>query len=308
VPSVVAVTPQTDGNTNGVQQATLTASGGNPAQQRESNIEQGTVTNIDNPGAKPEGASGSEKQEKAQSAPSAPTANEANASYSEASEDFTDGVGSSENYASVESVRGKVGGRDKSIVDEWEKHMQNFVPEMLVTFPLAARSDEYFYEDVSAEPQVIRGGYFVSADEDQSDVDFQITDPSGDIIMKKTQSEGLFHFTTKMAGSYSFIISNHRWLQTKIITFAVGKGNATTLHPEHLTTLEQHLQSIDRSLRDIQSESTYLWIRQRSHMKAVQATNQKVFWLSLVEFVVLIVSSAFQVYYIKSLLSDRRIL
>ncbi|CEM33699.1 unnamed protein product [Vitrella brassicaformis CCMP3155] len=197
---------------------------------------------------------------------------------------------------------------EDSLIEEWETQMQNFVPEMLVTFQLAGRSDEYFYEEVGEKPVLIRGGYFVSADEDQADVEFQITDPAGDVIYHKSQAEGLFYFETKMAGVYSFIVSNHRWVESKLVTFAVGMGNDTALQPTHLNPMEDHLSTIDRQLRDIQAESTYLWVRQRSHMKAVEGTKQRVLWFAAVQFIVLMGVSAFQVYYIKSLLSDRRIL
>ena len=32
------------------------------------------------------------------------------------------------------------------MVDEWDKHMEGFTPELLLTFPLPGRSDEFFYE------------------------------------------------------------------------------------------------------------------------------------------------------------------
>uniref|UniRef100_A0A0G4FSA1 GOLD domain-containing protein n=1 Tax=Chromera velia CCMP2878 TaxID=1169474 RepID=A0A0G4FSA1_9ALVE len=232
-----------------------------------------------------------EKQMDREMAMGVETPEELNATYSDIFEDEKD-----------------FGGGGSSLIEEWEIYMQNFVPEMLVTFPLAARSDEYFYEDVGEAPVHMRGGYFVSTDEDESDVDFQITDPAGDVIFKKTNAEGLFHFETKMSGSYSFIVSNHKWMQTKMVTFAVGRGNDTALAPAHLSTMDEHMSKIEMSLKDIQSESTYMWIRQRSHMKAVESTNGKVFWFSLLELLVLCVISAFQIYFIKGLLSDRRIL
>eukprot|EP00386_Alphamonas_edax_P001499 GDKI01004498.1.p1 GENE.GDKI01004498.1~~GDKI01004498.1.p1 ORF type:complete len:277 (-),score=85.96 GDKI01004498.1:83-913(-) len=216
--------------------------------------------------------------------------------------------GDESNVDAAESIPSFGRSAEKGLIEEWEKHMQHFVPEMLVTFPLASRSDEYFYKDVTVVPTLIRGGYFVSADEDQSDVDFQITDPSGEVIFKRSQSEGLFYFQANMTGSYSFIVSNHRWMQTKIVTFAVGQGNDTALQPAHLQSLDENIQKVDKQLKDIQSDSTYLWIRQRSHMRAVQSTNSKTFWFALVEFLCLLAVSAFQVYYIKGLLSDRRLL
>jgi hypothetical protein len=196
------------------------------------------------------------------------------------------------------------------LVEEWDKHMEGFVPELLLTFPLAPRSDEFFYEDLPEGPPVlIRGGFFASASEETSSVEFSITDPKGNIVFEKQdEAEGLFHFIAKKAGTYTFIVSNHKWMQEKMVTFALGKGNETHLQPEHLTTMEDHVKSIDKTLVDIQTESTYLWIRQKSHMKTVEGIHTRVLAFCVVEFLILVGISGFQVYYIKGLLSDRRIL
>lgn len=194
------------------------------------------------------------------------------------------------------------------LVEEWDKHMEGFIPELLLTFPLPPRTDEYFYEDVTP-PVLMRGGFFASSKEETSSVDFQITDPSGDVVFEKfDEAEGLFHFMARKKGTYAFIISNHKWMQQKMVTFAVGKGNETTLQTEHLDTIDSHMQVIERTLKDIQTESTYLWIRQKSHMKTVESIHRRVFWFCVVEFLILVGISGFQVYYIKGLLSDRRVL
>jgi len=215
-----------------------------------------------------------------------------------------------EDHAQEENVESNM--EDKlargGLVEEWDQHMEGFLPDLLLTFPLASRSDEYFYEDVTP-PILLRGGFFASSKEETSSVDFQITDPAGDVVFEKSdQPEGLFHFVAKKKGTYTFIISNHKWMQQKMVTFAVGAGNETTLQPEHLDTIEAHMQVVERTLKDIQTESTYLWIRQKSHMKTVESIHRRVFWFCVVEFLILVGISGFQVYYIKGLLSDRRVL
>lgn len=199
---------------------------------------------------------------------------------------------------------------DKSgVLSEWDKHMEGFTPECLLTFPLPPRTDEYFYEDVKSTPVMIRGGFFASSKEETSSVDFQITNPHGDVVFERTdEAEGLFHFTAKKKGTYTFIISNHKWMASKSVTFVVGTGNATVLQAEHLTGIGANMQVIERTLKDIQTESTYLWIRQKSHMKTVESIHRRVFWFCVVEFLILVGISGFQVYYIKGLLSDRRVL
>lgn len=199
---------------------------------------------------------------------------------------------------------------ESGLVDEWDKHMEGFIPELLLTFPLPPRTDEFFYEDVlPGQTVLLRGGFFAAASEETSSVEFSITDPKGTVIFEKEdEAEGLFHFIASQPGTYTFIISNHKWMTEKMVTFAIGKGNQTHLQPQHLQTMEDHVKAIDRTLVDIQTESTYLWIRQKSHMKAVESIHTRVLAFCVVEFLVLVGISGFQVYYIKGLLSDRRVL
>lgn len=208
----------------------------------------------------------------------------------------------------------KAGSQDderSDLVDEWDKHMEGYVPELLLTFPLPARTDEFFYEDLPKDspPVLIRGGFFASASDETSEVAFTITDPKGNTIFdKESEAEGLFHFVASLPGTYTFIVSNHKWMQEKMVTFTVGKGNQTHLQAGHLTTIEDTVKAIDKTLVDIQTESTYLWIRQNAHMKAVESIHTRVLAFCVVEFLILVGISGFQVYYIKNLLSDRRVL
>merc|ERR1711948_50613 len=94
------------------------------------------------------------------------------------------------------------GGENKDLVQsglvsEWDQHMEGYVPELLLTFPLPARTDEFFFEDLPEDspPVLIRGGFFASASDETSDVDFSITDPKGTTIFHRaSEAEGLFHF------------------------------------------------------------------------------------------------------------------
>lgn len=223
-------------------------------------------------------------------------------------EDVIGGKTNSTERALTSSVETLANAAD--LVAEWDKHMEGFNPELLLTFPLSPRTDEFFYEDVPPGPSILlRGGFFASSSEGTSSIEFSIMNPAGDVIFERhEEAEGLFHFRTTASGTYTFVLGNHKWLQDKIVTFAVGKGNDTHLQSEHLETLEDQIRTIDRTLIDIQTESTYLWIRQKSHMIAVETIHSRVLAFCIVEFVILVAISGFQVYYIKGLLSDRRIL
>lgn len=229
----------------------------------------------------------------------------------------TDSRGKAQDNASAGPANGdslaevKAGLTESGLVGDWEKHMDSFVPNLLLTFPLAARTDEFFFEDVTKDTvgQLLRGALFASAAEETSDVDFHITDPEGNSVFEKAGvPEALFHFVADKVGTYTFIISNHKWMTDKVCTFTMGAGNATVLAAEHLNSLEDQVKRVEKTLLDIQTESTYLWIRQKSHMKAVESIHTRVLAFCVLEFLILCGISGFQVFYIKGLLSDRRVL
>jgi len=232
---------------------------------------------------------------------------EANRTIATAEEEFeVDGEGT-EHLNNTEEEEEEPGVEGE---DAWDTVLEGFAPELLLTFPLPPRTDEFFYEDVPAGPPVlIRGFFSASASEEPSSVEFSVTDPHGeDVFEKSDEPEGLFHFVATEPGTYTFILSNHRWTEEKMVTFAVGKGNKTHLQAKHLETMEDHIKSIERTLLDIQTESTFLWMRQKSHMKAVESIHTRVLAFCVVEFLILVGISGFQVYYVKGVLSDRRIL
>ena len=189
--------------------------------------------------------------------------------------------------------------------------MHDFNPDLLVTVPVSARSDEFFYEDISTVGTLIRGAYFVIGAEDDemhTGVDFVVTDPNGSIVYERRDKvEGVFSYNANVTGSYSFMIGNHKWLKSKQVTFLVGVGEHRALKSHDLNPLTDGMSAIDSTLKEIQSESSYLWIKQKSHMKAVSSINSKIYWYYLFEFLVLVVVSSIQIYYIRGLLSNRRL-
>jgi hypothetical protein len=71
--------------------------------------------------------------------------------------------------------------------------------------------------------------------------------------------------------------------------------------------MEDRVKAVDSSLREIQTEGSYLWIRQKSQLQAIEDVNSRVFWFTVLEFLVLVTVAVLQVYYIKGMLSYRRL-
>lgn len=190
--------------------------------------------------------------------------------------------------------------------------MVGFVPDLAVTVPVSARGSEVFYEDVVA-PTKLRGGLLVlTRDEEESGsgMDFQVLDPLGKVVWEEVgKSEALFHITTQEVGTYKFVVSNSDFLTEKRVTFAIGKGHdADLIGEEHLDTVDGLVKAITARAKDIQLEATYLWKRHKSHMKVTEGIHKRLLSLCSIEFLVFAAVSGVQVFYVKGLLSDRRVL
>ena len=201
---------------------------------------------------------------------------------------------------------------DESIelMREWDDKMQGFVPEDMITFEIAARGEEEFYEMIDIVPSVIRGAWFLASG-DSKDIDFTITDPLQTVMFeRKAKKEAVFQVDAKRQGIYVFKFKNTKVMTGHSITFTFNSGNSTNevLKSEHLTPVEENLVSIQKSIKDFQVDNQFAQLRQETHYKTVASANTNVFWFSLLESVGVIGVTAWQIYYIKKLLDNRRVL
>ena len=81
------------------------------------------------------------------------------------------------------------------------------------------------------------------------------------VFERSGKEEGLFHFKALSKGTYTFTVSNNKWMEAKQITFALGVGSFNTLKLDHVESVDEAVQSVENMLKDIQTESTYLWVR-----------------------------------------------
>ena len=193
---------------------------------------------------------------------------------------------------------------------EWDDKMQGFVPEDLITFELPARTEEQFYEIIDVLPSTIRGAWFL-ASENSKDVDFKITDPLNVVVYEsKGRKEVIFQVEAKRQGMYVFTFTSHKLMESQPITFTFNSGNSTNsvLKSEHLTPVESSLITIQKSIKDFQVDNQFSQLRQETHYKTVASANRNVFWFSLVESLGVIAVTAWQIFYIKKLLDNRRVL
>jgi len=194
------------------------------------------------------------------------------------------------------------------IAVKWETHMKGYRSDLMVTFDLPASQEEVFCTEVN-ETTLIRGAWLATtiAGEKATPVDIRIVDPDEvEIFTWKYEESGVFAFESNAIGLYKFFIRNSQWGfgKTQRVTYTMGTGMDVILEEEHLEPAQERVKSIRSMLDDIRTESTYLWIRTKSSMQQGEVISSRTYWFSALKLVCLIAVSAFQVFYIKSLLND----
>ena len=192
---------------------------------------------------------------------------------------------------------------------EWEEIMKDFSPEDMITIEIPPRSEEEFFTVIDIVPTEIRGYWFLFSTLDKS-MDFHITSPQNQVIFERNSAkEAIFSITAERSGIYTFNFKNTKVMSSHIVTFAYHSGNSTSsvLTSEHLTPVEKNLMWAERAVKDFQVDSQFTQLRQESHFKTVASANRNVFWFSLIESVGIVLVTAWQIYYIKNLLDNRRV-
>mmetsp|Transcript_13528 Transcript_13528/g.25471 ORF Transcript_13528/g.25471 Transcript_13528/m.25471 type:complete len:229 (+) Transcript_13528:678-1364(+) len=199
---------------------------------------------------------------------------------------------------------------ERLYLEEWQEHMRTFSPSDVVTFELIGKGKTEFYEEISVIPSILKGAWF-STDEQAKDLDFQLLDPSGEVVFeRKLKHEGIFTYEAKRRGNYRFTFASHKYLKPQYVTFAIHLGNSTeqVLQVEHLSPIETVLQTATRTIKDLQMDSQFAQVRQDSHFQTIAEANSHLFWLSVVECLCIIGVTAWQVIYVKKLLDHRRVI
>jgi hypothetical protein len=198
-------------------------------------------------------------------------------------------------------------GEENDIIDDWVNFMHDYEANTLVQFHLKARYSQVFYEDAKAG-QLLRGAYFASADDVGADIAFTIYAPNRDVLVERSGTEAVFHVQAKEDGNYKFVFDNNVFFQTKAVTFTIGVSDTPKLGTHALDSTGEKINQMLHLANDAQTETHYMWSREANRLKHQQATHRRVVHFALLQFSVYALVTAFQLYYVKSLLSDRRVL
>eukprot|EP01017_Pseudomicrothorax_dubius_P043554 TRINITY_DN7277_c0_g1_i2.p1 TRINITY_DN7277_c0_g1~~TRINITY_DN7277_c0_g1_i2.p1 ORF type:complete len:283 (-),score=84.17 TRINITY_DN7277_c0_g1_i2:120-968(-) len=199
-----------------------------------------------------------------------------------------------------------------SVMEDWNEHMHDFIPSDMVTFELGGSDEETFVETIDTTPIEVKGAYFVTGSGESSNVDFLIVDPTDAILLLRSdKNEGVFYFNATKKGVHQFRFINKHYFETLKITLTLHVGSLN-LEEEHAggesSPLQNKLTGIKRSLNDFHVETKFSYKRSSGHLSTVQRTHGRLFIYSILESLVIICASLWQMHYIKKLLSNHRII
>merc|ERR550537_947697 len=193
------------------------------------------------------------------------------------------------------------------IIDDWVKYMEDYESNTLVSYVLSARHEQVFYEHAE-QGQLVRGAFFASKGEEASDIGFSIYSPGGGHLFDHTGVEAIFHFRAKETGDFKFATLNPDFFSIKSCTFTVGVSTTEKVASHVLGPTHQKIQDILHVATDAQIQSKYLWKREAARLQYYNRMHYRVINFAILNFCVYAAVSAFQIYYIKGILSDRRVL
>ncbi|GAW79836.1 hypothetical protein, conserved [Plasmodium gonderi] len=197
---------------------------------------------------------------------------------------------------------------DDDLTNIWNKNMQNFEPSTLLTFEIQGNSEEYLFEEITSFNTYFRGVFYSNNESDDNKIQFFIRDPDGTIIYKKEASEGIFYFYTEKNGIYTITLKNSKWVGKKLTTVALGIGESPSLKSEHIKDFTNFIDKIVSETKKLKNEIKYLSSKHMSHIEKMKKITNKAFLYCFIKLFVLIFLSLFTIYYIKNLVSNKRVL
>jgi hypothetical protein len=194
-----------------------------------------------------------------------------------------------------------------------------------LTYKMMSFERPCFYVAALSEKEKI-GFYF--AVQSEGDVDFEIKDPKGGLLMMKyKQRSGDYVFSARYVGDYEFCFSNTQSAyETKVIDFDLSKSSEFSTPGRQLTPglpnpipkvdekkadfkktlspMQRALDNIGMQLSFIQRDQRYFRTRENRNFATVLSTETRVFWFALVESVLIVLVSFFQIFMIQSLFTS----
>lgn len=191
-------------------------------------------------------------------------------------------------------------GNEGSFTQEWVQKMRDYESTYVYMIPVAYKSSQIFYENITTVPARVRGAFIL--DEGSKDkIEFKIKSPKGLTVYSNVTNAALFDLNVTESGLYE-VSFNNRYKNGELKpTFTMNTGQNEILKKKDLSHTEEKLDQLISFLKNFGTESRVTRSTHRRRAKKLMKTNRYFYTFSVIETIVLIAVSAWQFYYMKNL-------
>ncbi|KAF9428885.1 hypothetical protein BGZ94_000664 [Podila epigama] len=196
-------------------------------------------------------------------------------------------------------------------------HLSTSVEATALTYNVAAHEKACFYlwADV---PNKKMSFYFAVQSGGSFDIDVEVKGPKGDLLTLEKERQGDYVLPANEVGEYSFCFSNDMsTFAEKTIDFEIKlehEKRAAQVDAKERGTgpqaqaeaMEESLFRLDHQLGQIERKQKYFKTRENRNFATVVSTENRIFWFSLTESILIVVMSALQVYVVQMFFSGSR--
>ena len=179
---------------------------------------------------------------------------------------------------------------DSRFTNEWVQKMSDYESTYVYMIPVAYKSSQVFYENITTVPARIRGAFIV-AEATKEKIEFKIKGPNAAIFELNVTEKGLYE-----------INFNNRYKNSELRpTFTMNPGQNEILKKKDINKTEEKLDQLISFLKNYGTEDKLKRNVHRKRAEKLKKTNRYFYTFSVIETVVLIGVSAWQFYYMKHL-------
>ncbi|GFE53636.1 histone acetyltransferase TAF1 250 [Babesia ovis] len=197
---------------------------------------------------------------------------------------------------------------DDSFYDEWSEKMADFHPSAVLSFDIAPKGSDSFFENVRNTGTLLRGMYYTLSKTEELNIHLVIKSPSGEVVYEKETPEGIYAFEAKVPGVYTLEFSNPNWMTPTGVTLAAGSDEHSVLKSEHIRNTESRLKDLKGHVDSVYAQFKYIWLHNHRQMRASRDAQTKLLLYSVIQLLVVGVCSLICVSYVKRIVSHKRIL
>lgn len=191
--------------------------------------------------------------------------------------------------------------------------MRSFVPFVVLLLAqfcsghvalLPPRGKECFYENLKSNDELSVTFQVGDRDRDSTEqlhCDFWVESPSGRVLKTLNDAtHAAIQIKAEESGKYKYCFSNEdSSMETKDVAFNVHGVIYVDVNDNSENNLETSIRKLLELVYDLKNEQNYIIVRERTHRNTAESTNSRVKYWSVIQLLVVVLNSVFQVLYLK---------